>query len=404
MAGASIDHIISLTILIAALMIAMMSFNQMFSSAVIYETNTQVASKAVDIINTVCLSPGNPADWGATDDDVLGFGLQDPVVGGYALSPYSIMKLNTANSASELVYYDETGLFYNNISTKDGYAILTPLGNCVNYTTAAELLGITGHYGFSLDITPTLNVNVTQVGTNPLRLNVQVYGSGMPLSGATLDYYLFHIIKIDSSDYPIINLEPSGVALTDQSGSAELVFSNVTGNNPVYSFTVYARLSGLCGVGSKIRSNAAADNFVVPLIEDYDQGKIILAHSWDVLDSGDEAAVHYSAAFYGLTSDFMLQQFEIENSIGLLNSGEGKPYITTQIPASEVGILVISYTARGDLGSIIVPWGVGALGVSASYSGGLGSGNSKFVATELRQVTVDGVSYQVKVSVWKYGN
>jgi hypothetical protein len=54
------------------------------------------------------------------------------------------------------------------------------------------------------------------------------------------------------------------------------------------------------------------------------------------LDSGDEAAVHYSAAFYGLTSDFMLQQFEIENSIGLLNSGEGKPYITTQIPASEV--------------------------------------------------------------------
>jgi hypothetical protein len=86
MAGASIDHIISLTILIAALMIAMMSFNQMFSSAVIYETNTQVASKAVDIINTVCLSPGNPADWGATDDDVLVWS-QDHVVGGYALSP-----------------------------------------------------------------------------------------------------------------------------------------------------------------------------------------------------------------------------------------------------------------------------------------------------------------------------
>jgi len=100
-----------------------------------------------------------------------------------------------------------------------------------------------------------------------------------------------------------------------------------------------------------------------------------------------------------------LQQFDL-NCSGHLNSGEGFPDVGTQIPSSEVGLLVISYMKNpNQMGSIIVPWGVGALGVSASFDGGFGSSSGyDFVATELRQVTINDISYQVKVSAWKLGS
>jgi len=403
MAGATIDHMISLTILIAALLVAMMTYNGLFATAIDYDRNRQVANKAIDIINTICLSPGNPTDWGEINGIVSCFGLQDPRVGGYSLSPYSIMRLNTGSQLVE--YPKDSGVFYNNISTNCGDAILTPIGDCVNYTTAAELLGVNGTYGFGVDITPTLNVNVSQVTTNPhLTLNVAVSGSGLPLSGATLRYYLFHMES--GSPYPYITTHPPnppGVAEIGSSGSVDIEFSDVTSGDPVYAFVVYASLGGVNGVGYHANNTIADDTFVVPLIDGYEDGylNLIFAHSWEFLHPGDEATANYNASFYTLASDFQLQRCVIPNSVGLVNSTAESP-ITTQIPASETGILIVSYNASDDLGSIIVPWGVGALGVSASF-GGDPTGYD-FVATELRQVTIDGISYHVKVSAWKLGS
>jgi hypothetical protein len=48
----------------------------------------------------------------------------------------------------------------------------------------------------------------------------------------------------------------------------------------------------------------------------------------------------------------------------------------------------------------MMPWGIGTLGVSAYFASNMVSGGYDFVATELRQVTVDGISYQLKVSTW----
>jgi len=401
-AGATIDHMISVTILIAALLVAMVTYNHMFAIAVDYDRNRQVANKAVDLMNTICLSPGSPTNWGETNASVLGFGLQDPQAGGYALSPYSIMRLNTANTGdntSQLVYYEKTGTFYNNISTNYGHAILIPVGDCVNYTTAAELLGINGTYGFNIDIAPTLNVLVSQVATNPLKLNVEVRGSGMPLSGATLNYFLFHVNKIEDVDFPLI-FSYSNVTQTGSSGSVDIEFSEVTGNDPVYSFAVYVSLGGINGVGYYTTNTISNETFIVPLIEDYNQGKLLLAHSWDFIFPGQQAEVKFNATFYVLTPNFQLQYFDL-NCTGHLNSGWGFPFARTQIPSSEVGLLVIAYMKNpNQMGSIIVPWGVGALGVSASFGGGIGSSGYDFVATELRQVTIDGISYQVKVSAW----
>ena len=396
---------VSVTILIAALLVAMMTYNGLFASAFDYDRNRQVANKAIDIMNTICLSPGSPIDWGETNSSVLGFGLQDPQEGGYTLSPYSIMRLTTSNSSgySQIVEYPpDSGIFYNNISTNYGHAILIPLGDCINYTTAAELLGVNGTYGFSVDITPTLDVVVSQVETDPLKLNVEVRGSGMPLSGATLNYFLFSVENIGNDPWIYAY---SGVEYTDTSGSADIVFSEIDDNEPVYSFTVYVSLGGFNGVGYYTTNTISNDVFIIPLVEDYDEGKLILAHSWEILFPGQPAEVKYNATFYILTSDFQLQQFDL-NCSGHLNSGEGFPDVSTQIPSSEVGLLVISYMKNpNEMGSIIVPWGIGVLGVSASFSAGIGSSSDyDFVATELRQVTIDGISYLVKMSAWSLGD
>jgi len=400
MAGATIDHMISLTILIAALLVAMMMYNGLFATAIDYDRNRQVANKAVDLINTICLSPGSPANWSETTETLLCFGLQDPQVGGYALSPYSIMRLNTD---SQLVYYPRTGLSYNNISTNYGDAILTPIGNCVNYTAAAELLGVNGTYGFGVDVTPTLDVTVKQNSTaSNLKLNITVCGSGMPLSYAPLNYYLFHVNKTAGSDFPSITRYPPGVAQTGSSGSVDIDFPIAA--DSVYAFVVYASLGGVTGVGYHANNTIADDTFVVPLIEGYDDDgylNLTLAHSGEILNPSENATAYYNASFYTLTSDFHLQQYAIANSTGILKSGTEPVYNTTRIYASETGLLVISYVDDdGALGTVMVPWGVGALGVSASFGSSIGSGGYNFVATELRQVNIDGISYQVKVSAW----
>lgn len=397
MPGATIDHMISVTILITALLLAMLTFNHMFTSAVAYERNRQVATKAVDLIDTISLSSGIPADWGETRDDILGFGLQDPEAGGYALSPYSVARLRTSND-SQLIYYAETGLYYNNLSAYFGDAILTPMGDVVNYTMASELLGINKTFGFRLDITPTLNVDISPVPDNYLKLNVEVMGTGLPLSDVTLNYYLFHV-DTGTGDDPTI-LTYSGVEETDASGSALLDFPSIDGENEAYAIVVYARLRGLTGIG--YYSFDVLDGypqFIVPLIHEIDNGIIMIAHSWGVHNYTLTPVpnVRYNATFFALTTHLELQQIQIENSTGQLNHGS-KDYETTQIPVSEVGILIITYRWGNRLGSVMLPWGVGTLGVSAAF-GGDPTGYS-FVATELRQVTINGISYYMKLSAW----
>ena len=412
MAGATIDHMISLTILIAALLIAMMTFNGLFASAIEYDRNRQVANKAVDLMNAICLSPGSPATWGETNETLLGFGLQDPDAGGYILSPYSMMRLSSGNNGSQLLEYPlGSGIFYNNITAKYGDSILTPLGDCVNYATVSELLGLNGKYGFNIEIEPTLNVNISKVfGYGHLALKVDVSGSGLPLVGATLNHYLLHVDNVKGD----LNIIPySGVNLTDSFGSLLLEYEDVDDVLDAYNFIVYVSFGGLTGVGYYSQDDLGDHpQYIVPLISDYDEGIVIMAHSWGVHDYTETPvpAVDFNATFFVLTSDLQLHQVEIENSTseitGKLNYGNstGNSYVTTGLPTSEVGFLFISYQGSNDLGSVVLPWGIGSLGVSVPFSSGIGSEGYHFVATELRQVTIDDISYHVKVSVWKLGN
>jgi len=400
--GATIDHMVSLTILIAALMVAMLTYSGMFATAVDYDRNRQVANKAIDLMNTICLSPGNPTNWGTTNISLLGFGLNDPNVGGYALSPYSIMRLATSISSggSPLVYYPKTNLYYNNLSANYGHGVFAPTGGLITYECAAELLAINRTYGFGIDIAPTIDVEVTPVtGLGHLALNVEVSGSGLPLSGATLNCHLFHVNELVVTPY-------SSVAQTNSSGQQLIEFETID-EDDAFSFTVYADLGGITGVGYYTKNTAGSDlQFVIPLIKNYTSGEVILAHAWDIFeDDSLHAEVQINATFFILTSNFQFQEYDLDFTSGPLNYGTGKPYYTTQVPVSEVGLLVVSYKkSTNEVGTVIMPWGVGTLGVSVSFDSGSTPSGYDFVATELRQVTIDGISYQVKVSTWKLGS
>ena len=397
MAGATIDHLVSITVLLAALLLTVGIYNQMIASAIAYESNRQVTMKAVDLMETICQSPGNPTDWGQSNSTPLGFGLQDPESAGYTLSPYSIMRLRTSPD-SQLVYYPRTGSYYNNASLGSGGSLLVPVGDCVNYTTAARLLGVNGSYGFQITITPTLNVSVSQVPASYLILKVEVRGPGLPPSGATLNYHMLQIAK-GGGFFPSV-ITQSGVAQTDSAGSALIEFPSIDDSDDAYAFVVYAHLGGLNGVG--YYSHDVLDDYpplIVPFIENFEEGTVIIAHSWDVHDFGPPVPnVFYNATFLVLTEDFELRQVQIANSTDQVNYGEGKPYNTAQVPASESGILLIPYRWGNRLGTVMVPWGISTLGVSATF-GGDPSGHM-FVATELRQVIVNEIPYQVKLAVW----
>jgi len=389
--GSSIDHIVSVTILVAALFVAMMTYNGLFATAIDYSRSRQVANKAVDLINTICLSPGDPSDWGQTNDPLISFGLQDPRTGGYTLSPYAVMRLRSSNN---LVYYDGTELYYNNISANFGNNVLLLASDCVNYTEVSEVLGLNESYGFRIDINPTLDIRIEEENRNPLQLKIEVYGLGMPLSGVTLYCNLFHIDNGPTVDPRNVTTQ------TDSLGSAIVSF-DLQDPNPSYSFTVYATLNGLSGVGYYTHNEAGELPYVIPLIQDFDSGEVIIAHNYDITgDNRVHAAVHCEeVVFFILTQDLRLQHYLVNFDGGLLNYGS-KEYFTTHVPVSEVGLLIVPFKANGKLGSVILPWGLGALGVSASFGLEMGSEGYDFVATEVRQVKIAGISYQVKVSVW----
>jgi len=398
MAGPTIDHMVSIIVLVGALLLSFAVYNQILANAIAYERHRQLAMKAMDLMDTICLNPGNPPDWGQSNSPPSAFGLQDPESAGYTLSPYSIMRLMPLGGGG-LVYYPKTGSYYNNFSLGPGGSLLVAVGDSINYTTTARLLGVNGSYGFQISITPTLNVSISQVPASYLILKVKVRGPGLPLSGATLNYYMHQVVANPNNSFPLIKAQ-SGVAQTDSAGSALIEFPSIDDSSDAYSFVVYAHLGGLNGVGYYSHDVLGGyPQFIVPFIKNLEQGTIIIAHNWDVHNFGPPVPnVFYNATFLVLTENFELRPVQIVNSTGQVNYGAGKPYNTTQVPASESGILFISYRWGNRFGTIMMPWGISTLGVSVTF-GDQPSGR-EWVATELRQVIVNGMSYQVKLAVW----
>ncbi len=400
MVSSTIDHMVAVTVFLAATLLFIGLFNQTIQTAVIYQRNRALATKASDLLDNMLLNPGIPVNWGQLNIEPTGFGLQDPEFTQYRISPFSLMRLHSTTGTP--VYYDKTGLTYSNITVGSGNYLMVPYNKAVNYSLATRLLGIGNTYGFQLTLAPIITVSVTEDrAASPLRLSVNVVGEGGPLAYATVSYCLITVKLKATAVYPAYTTQ-YGTLYTDEKGLASVEFTGVTESNISYVFLAYARLNGLTGVGYHERTSAGNQQ-IIPFIDDFSERKVIIAHSYDVHYFGPPVyELKYNATFVILAEDFTLREVPMDGNYGKVGQvvyGEGKPYGNVTIPTNNPGILIISYRKTPNTGGVVMmPWGLSSLAFPVTFGGD--PSQHVWVANDMRQITVGGIAYQVKISIW----
>ncbi len=406
MAGVAIDHIVSIIIFLAAILLFVGLFSQTAQTAVIYQQHQGVATKCSDLLDNMLLSPGSPSYWGQSNSTLASFGVQDPEFTQYELSSFSLMRLQ---AAGDLVEYDKTpNTFYTQISS-NGAFLVTPNSYALNYSEALKLLGINGTYGFQLSLTPdaTLSIrNLTEC--SPLELSVTATGASFPFAGATVNYCLI-LVELGQTDaqYPSCTML-NGTATTNQQGVAVqnghpyISFPTVTDSNQIYAFIAYAHLDGVVGVGyyTSVTENSQS---VVPVLQDMGSQTVVLAHNYDLNNSdAPTSSLKYNATFVIATQDYTLSELSLDSThpnYGVIMSGKENPTQNITLPTCTTGILIVTYQeSSGQGGVVLMPWGVSSLAFPVSFGGD--PSQQEWVATDLRQVMIGDVSYQAKLSLW----
>lgn len=402
MASATVDHMLSLTVFIVALLIFIGMFSQNIQTGITYQQHTGLSTKTGDLIDTVLLNPGIPDGWGQSDGAPLAFGLQNPEFTQYKLSSYSPMRLVSYTGSQ--VYYPGTGGYYSNLTAGFGSYLLTPTSENLNYSTASKLLGINGTYGFQLSLTPTVAFSIQKTSTGtPLTLSVNVAGTGYPLANTPLTYSLI-VVNADSNDYPSYRVI-TGTNQTDAGGnSPPLTFAGVDGENQAYAFIVYSYIDGLTGMGYYVHVPSSSTKTVVPLVASFQNQTVTIAHGDSVgqpPQSPTYSQVSYNATFVIVTDDYTLRQVTLNqpNATGKVTyAGSGVDHASINLPNNE-GILIVSYKDNsGRYGVVLAPWGLGSMAFPLTFGGAPAGQN--WVSTDIRQVTVSGISYQAKLMLW----
>ncbi|HXX87909.1 MAG TPA: hypothetical protein VEH86_05640 [Candidatus Acidoferrum sp.] len=393
MTGATVDHLVSLIVLLGAILLFIGLFNQTIQTAVIYQQHRYLADKCSDLLDNMLLNPGDSNGtmfWGESNSTPTSFGLQDPEFTQYELSSFSLMRLDY--SPGNPVYYPETTMSYSNNTLGPGASLLVPFNEVINYSTVQTLLGINGTFGFTLTISPIVAVNVIETQLNPLSVTVTVSGNGYPLANANVSYCFINVV--DQSQYPSYNIS-GGFSVTNNAGQTFLSFPGFDGTQASYAIIVYASLSGLVGSGY-YQHVSYKDNYVVPLIADFSNDSVILAHSSDIYSGNNPAPIGFNATFVLLTQDFSLRQMPLSNASGSISAGT---YDNIAIPTNNTGIAVIAYEKDpGDAGIALMPWGLSSLSFPVVFGGN--PLTNEWVATDIREATVNGVAYQVKLALW----
>jgi len=402
MVSSTIDHMIAVTVFLAATLLFIGLFNQTIQTAVIYQRHRALATKTSDLLDTMLLNPGIPVNWGQMNGTPTGFGLQDPEFTQYRLSPYSLMRL--ISSYGQPVYYPRTDTYYSNITMGFGNFLLVSSTESVNYSDVSKLLGINGTYGFQLTISPLITVTVTKVSVGtPLKLAINVAGAGFPLANAPISY-CFLLVNKGESQYPSFTIINDST-FTDEGGSALLTFSGVDGETSSYALIAYAYLSGLKGVGYYTHVTTSLQEYVVPFVDSFEDRRVLIAHSWAVNEPGDKTSqseLKYNATFVILAEDFTLREVPLGvGRVGHVVYGQGteKAYGNITIPTYNPGILVITYRKSAtQYGAVLMPWGISSMAFPVVFGGD--PQKQEWVATDIRQVIVGGIAYQAKLALW----
>jgi hypothetical protein len=391
MVSSTVDHMIAVTVFLAATLLFIGLFNQTIQTAVIYQRHRATATKASDLLDSILLSPGIPVNWGQTDVIPTGFGVQDPEFTQYQISPFSLMRLHS--SVGEPVLYDRTGQYYSNITIGDRNFLLVPYTLELNSSLASKLIGINNTYGFQLTLTPIVTVTMQEISASPLTIKVKATGVGFPLSYATISYCCLKVIPSGPS-YTI----SFGTVTADSTGSASISITGV-GASDSYAFIAYANRGGLVGMGYTQREGGG--EYVVPFIDSFEKGRVVVAHSYEVDKNGDpSSAVFFNATFILLTEDFTLREMPLMDKKEHIVYGSGSQltYYNLNITTHNPGILVIPYKSNNGNGVVLMPWGLSSLAFPVTFGGD--PSKQEWVATDMRQVTVGGIAYQAQIAVW----
>jgi hypothetical protein len=399
--GTNVDHIVSIIVFLSAMLIFVGLFGQTIETGVLYQEHNVLATKASDLLDNMLLSPGNPSNWSQTDWNQqskipTGLGIQDPEFVQYQLSPFSLMRLYST-TGSILNYQGQS---YYNTTSSSGCSLLIPSNQMVNYSQASKMLGTNGSYGFSLTVSPTIDVFVSEISYSPLIISVIATGQGFALAKASVNYCLITVTGYDSPDAPSFALN-YGTSITDETGSVQLDLSSVSTTQKSYMIIVHVSLSGLSGVGYFNHSLSLASS-VVPLISSFENRSVLLVHSYSFNHQGYNGSISYNATFLRATDMFQTS----------LNGGSslvvGNLYVDPtpshasdiiNIDPDTVGILVISYSKSAlESGIAVLPWGLSSLGLSLTFGGNYSIQN--WVSTDIRQVQVNGFTYQAKLALW----
>jgi len=391
--GVSADHIVSLVVLLAAILLFIGLFNNTLSVTVNYQRNTSTAKACSDLLDAILLAPSF-----STNATPTSFGLQANGLPQYQLDPFAIMRLNS--SAGTPVSYQKTSLTYSSMTTSPGNYLLYPYSDAINYSTASNLLGANGTYGFQFQLIPTINISIAEISTSPLSLSLNVTGTSFPLANATVNYYLIPVSLSSSS--PSFQTLPNqmGSVQTNNLGSASITFSSFSlSPNLTYAFVAYAYLDGVTGIGYYEHAHTGT-KCVVPFVNSISSLNVTLAHSDDVpTTSSGTNTLYYNTTFVLESQGSLLQTYiGTSNQFGSVSSGNGNSPVLLSMGSFTPGILVIAYNNTGNNGVVMMPWGFSSLGFSLTF--GNASINPAWVATDFRQVEINGVSYQAKLSLW----
>jgi hypothetical protein len=385
---------VAVTVLLAAILLFIGLFNQTIQTAIIYQRHRYLATKCSDTLDNILLNPGIPPSWGLNSANPTGFGLQDPEFTQYKLSPFSLMRLDSGLN----VTYSTDGRNYSYTTTGFGQSLLVSHDQVVDPKTAASLMGINGSYDFSLTMTPIVNVSISEKQTNPLNVIVKVAGSGYPLANSNISYCFIKNTGT-GSQYPSYMIQCNATT-TDSLGTASLNLGTYDQTRESYALIAYARTSGLVGVGS-YQHFRYTDSYPTPLVSSFASGKILIAHSRDIVNSSSPLPITYNATFVILTQDFTLREMPLENAterIGKANPGTSG---TMTIQTDNPGILVVSYmkdNSSDSSGIVLMPWGTSSMAFPTTF--GDDPKYNEWVTTDIRQVTVGNIAYQAKLALW----
>ena len=397
MAGAAMDHMLSLIIFMVAILIFIGLFTQNMQTGMAYQRHNAMSTKTSDLLDTLLLSPGSPVNWGQSDSTIVGVGLLDYTL--FKPSSYSPMRLACLNQPP--AYYSTSGAYYNNLTTGFGGYLFTPTSTTLSYANASKLFGVNGTYGFQLSLTPTVafSIQKTSLGS-PLSFLITVAGTGYPLANTPLVCSLL-LVNQDQNQYPSYT-KMSSSTFTDSAGMAEVTFPAVDGENRAYALVVYAYLDGLKGVGYYVNVPDSFTKTVVPLVDSFQNRTLTLVHGDSM---GEEPSSYsqltYNASFVIRTEEFTFRPVTLNqpNATGTLVYGSPTEPDNTSIEVPEnEGVLIVTYKGSGPVRDCFDAVGFWLTWFTLTF-GGNPRGHD-WVATDIRQVTIGGIAYQAQLDLW----